>query len=184
MFWQSCDNVSQMTLRCCTREFLNSFGSGNHLHDISSSSLAKCSGRGLNSGIRLPAVGLSDLTMDRARVPVLLLSTITNALAGVVICMQCRLSQQTGRKEGNIKMQKTSSLQRQKQQADHNNALEVQTKHSPAHQLIFSSCFTHRKLKIRPEPDTLKHQNKKSETSYNINGQTFKILSLFCGESS
>lgn len=40
--------------------------------------------------------------------------------------------------------------------------------------LVFLLSNTERK----PQPITSKHQNKRSETSYNINGQTFKILTL------
>lgn len=42
----------------------------------------------------------------------------------------------------------------------------------------FFSMFKH-KLKIKPEPVILKHQNKRSETSYNINCQTLKYWGSF-----
>lgn len=84
-------------------------------------------------------------------------------------------------------MQKTSQLQRRQKEAT--SGSQQCTGNSNGTTLLISRFFflvfpslKRRKLKIKPKPVTLKHLNKRSETSYNINGQTFKILSLFCEE--
>lgn len=50
--------------------------------------------------------------------------------------------------------------------------------HSLADFFLVFSIFKH-KLKIKPEPVILKHQNKRSETSYNINCQPLKYWVSF-----
>lgn len=77
-------------------------------------STVRVPGRGLNSDICSTGAGPSDLTIDHAHVPVLPLIATINALAGVVICMQCRRSQLIGNREGKIEMQKISLQRRQK----------------------------------------------------------------------